>query len=109
MSDTATNPLAPPTEEQIERRRERAYFLWLQEGCPEGQADSYWERAGELLAISDNPGAGLLAPEATEPRPEEAELQDNLGEFPDRVTDQGERRGTPMTRAAELAAEAERD
>jgi Protein of unknown function (DUF2934) len=25
--------------------RERAYFLWEQEGCPEGRADEYWHRA----------------------------------------------------------------
>lgn len=25
--------------------RERAYWLWQQEGCPDGQADDYWRRA----------------------------------------------------------------
>jgi hypothetical protein len=25
--------------------RERAYHLWEQDGCPEGQADEYWQRA----------------------------------------------------------------
>jgi Protein of unknown function (DUF2934) len=25
--------------------RERAYFLWEQEGCPEGRGDEYWHRA----------------------------------------------------------------
>ncbi len=35
--------------ERAERRiRERAYFLWRQEGCPEGRADEHWHRAREL-------------------------------------------------------------
>lgn len=25
--------------------RERAYFLWKQDGCPEGRAEEYWHRA----------------------------------------------------------------
>jgi hypothetical protein len=107
MSNTNdNNPLAPPTHAQIERIRERAYFLWEQDGCPDGQADEYWERARELQAVADSVGSGQLSPDA--PRdgdlPEEAELQDNLGEFPDRLSDQGEHRGTPMTRVAEHAA-----
>lgn len=28
--------------------RERAYFLWLEEGCPENRADEHWFRACEL-------------------------------------------------------------
>ena len=27
------------------RIRERAYFLWKKEGCPEGQDVTFWERA----------------------------------------------------------------
>ena len=27
--------------------RERAYFLWQGDGCPEGRADEYWQRADE--------------------------------------------------------------
>jgi hypothetical protein len=35
--------------ERIERRiRERAYFLWRQEGCPENRADELWRRACEF-------------------------------------------------------------
>jgi hypothetical protein len=29
--------------------RERAYFLWVQEGRPEGRAKTHWERAVEWL------------------------------------------------------------
>lgn len=101
MSDSTTqNPLAPPSQEQIERQRERAYFLWQQDGCPEGRADEYWERAGELIGMENNPDAGQVSPDAPE-YPEEATLQENLGEFPDRLADQGEHRGTPMSREEE--------
>ena len=35
--------------ERMEQRiRERAYFLWRHEGCPEGRADEHWHRAREL-------------------------------------------------------------
>jgi len=33
------------TEQHI---RERAYFLWQQEGCPENRADEHWRRACEF-------------------------------------------------------------
>jgi len=104
MADAATeNPLAPPSEAQLERQRQRAYFLWQEDSCPDGRADEYWERARELLAMGDHPGAGLLSAAAGEPAVDEAALQDNLGEFPDRLSDQGEHRATPMTRDAERA------
>jgi hypothetical protein len=60
------------------------------------------ERARELQALVEHPAAGLL-PNAmlAHPHPEdaieEAELMDNLGEFPLR-TDQGDRITTPMTK-----------
>ena len=91
--------------------KERARKMWEADGSPEGQLPEYLERARELQAIVENPGAGQLPnpmiahPDASdlpvEPI-EEAALQDNLGEFPDRVTDQGDRRETPMTREQEL-------
>ncbi len=28
-----------------DRIREHAYFLWLEEGCPEGQAERHWVAA----------------------------------------------------------------
>lgn len=35
--------------ERTERRvRERAYFLWRQEGCPDGRAEEHWHRAREI-------------------------------------------------------------
>jgi len=35
-------------ERAEQQTRERAYFLWRQEGCPEGRADEHWHRAREL-------------------------------------------------------------
>ena len=35
-------------ERAEQRIRERAYFLWQQEGCPENRADEHWYRAREL-------------------------------------------------------------
>jgi hypothetical protein len=38
--------------------RERAYHLWLQDGCPEGQADFHWHVAREqVLATLRQPTA----------------------------------------------------
>ncbi len=35
-------------ERTEQRIRERAYFLWREEGCPENRADEHWHRAREL-------------------------------------------------------------
>jgi hypothetical protein len=32
-----------------DRIREIAYFLWLEEGCPDGGADRHWHAAEEML------------------------------------------------------------
>ena len=40
--------------QRIEQRiRERAYFLWQQAGCREGQADADWYKAREIEGITD--------------------------------------------------------
>jgi hypothetical protein len=28
--------------------RQRAYFIWQEEGCPDGRADDHWHRAWEM-------------------------------------------------------------
>lgn len=103
-SDTH-NPLAPdPAREQ--RIREHAYHLWQADGSPHGRDMEYWERADELVRMEEagptaqlpNPATAPGAdPTRTEPI-EEAQIQENLGEFPDRFTDQGERRQTPAVK-----------
>ncbi len=105
MSRTSTrsltrNPLAiDPDHEQ--RVRERAYHLWEADGKPHGRDVEYWERARELIGMEESAGSGLLPNPQTIPESpretgiEEAEIQSNLGEFPDRLADQGEVMPTP--------------
>ncbi len=84
----------------------RARKMWRQDGSPTGRLDDYIERARELQAIIDNPTSGLLpnpiatyGPNTPPLLPvEEAELMENLGEFPTRFTDQGDHMQTPMTK-----------
>jgi DUF2934 family protein len=88
--------------EREERIRKRAYELWDADGRPEGRETEFWERAKELLGIEDNPDAGLLPNPMTHPSRaddgvEEAEIQENYGETPGRLTDQGDRPQTPAS------------
>jgi hypothetical protein len=85
--------------------RARARRMWRDAGSPKGREDEYLERARELQAFVDHPDAGLLPnpmvahpqPGVTEQPVEEAELLENLGEFPGR-TDQGDRMPAPMAK-----------
>ncbi len=94
--------------------RLHAEQMWRNEGSPIGRMDEYLERARELQAIIDNPTAGQLPNPMTlhhgeiQPRQplEEAELMENLGEFPGRIGgDQGDHLQTPMTRKARRSLE----
>lgn len=106
MSD---NPLEM-TERREQAIRERAYHLWEADGSPHGREGEFWERASELVGMEESAHAGELPNPATRPGADpshtevidEAALQDNLGEFPDRFADQGERTATP-SRANRLA------
>lgn len=96
----------PNRSDHEQRIREFAYHLWEQAGRPYGRDVEFWERARELVAIEENPAAGLLPNPMTHPtmatgQPEgveEAEIQANYGEFPGRLTDQGDRQETPQPR-----------
>ncbi|HEY5203215.1 MAG TPA: DUF2934 domain-containing protein [Roseiarcus sp.] len=47
---TASEPEpASPTTDRSERIREIAYYLWLDEGCPEGGAERHWTAAETVL------------------------------------------------------------
>ena len=85
-------------EKSMESRvRAHAKRIWLEEGKPKGREKQHLEMARHLVAIEDNQKF------ATEPNPivvpprlgpngepiEEAEIMQNLGEFPT-LTDQGE-------------------
>lgn len=84
----------------------RAQRLWRADGAPKGRLADYIERARELVVIEAHAAAALLPnpmtqrheePPGGEPV-EEAEVMENLGEFPGRLTDQGDRPPVPMTR-----------
>ena len=97
----SNNPLEddPARDERI---RERAYLLWEAEGSVHGREQEYWERARELVGMQESAGAGQLeVPSPDDPSVmagqavEEASIQENLGELPDRLSDQGEHQQTP--------------
>lgn len=100
------NPLEndPARDERI---KQRAYHLWEADHRPHGRDAEYWERARELVGMEESAGFGQLPNPATLPGAdpyrsepvEEAFLQENLGEFPDRFADQGEAQPTPMDRS----------
>jgi hypothetical protein len=102
LSSHNPHPAADPEREH--RVRERAYLMWESDGKPHGRDVEYWERARALVAMEDSAGAGLLPNPQTQSEAgrqrgvEEAEIQENLGEFPDRLADQGEVRPTPAPR-----------
>jgi hypothetical protein len=91
------------------RIRERAYHLWEADGRPHGRDAEYWERAEELTAIEDSRGAGQLPNPLSQNAPipgvtvEEAQIQENYGEFPGALTDQGDRAQTPGPRKKPVA------
>ena len=48
--------------------RERAYHLWMAEGCPDGNAETHWLVAQrEILAFSLD-GLGNVLPAAAKPK-----------------------------------------
>ena len=97
MSD---NPLED-TPERLQRIRQQAYHLWEEDGRPDGRDVDYWDRARILVGIEESPGAGQLNETIVRDTAvdgvtvDEASIQDNLGEFPDRLADQGEVQATP--------------
>ena len=51
-SETAPGTTRDADREQ--RIRIKAFYIWLDEGCPEGRAEVHWDMATELIAIEDN-------------------------------------------------------
>jgi hypothetical protein len=90
------NPLDDSDATRQQHIRERAYHLWEADGRPEGRSAEYWERASELIGMEESPMAGQVP--VHDEISEEASIQDNLGEFPDRFSDQGDRQETPSKR-----------
>jgi hypothetical protein len=80
-----------------QRIRARAYQLWQDDGEPEGRAADHWDKARILVAIQDDKTSlKRVAPNASEP----LEIQDNLGELPGPLTDQGDRAQVPLEEVA---------
>jgi hypothetical protein len=45
---------APTTDDDREELiRTKAFYIWLDEGCPEGRADAHWHMATELVASEE--------------------------------------------------------
>lgn len=103
----STNPLEPDPDRDA-RTRLRAYHLWQADGEPHGADLEYWERAAVMVRMEDSAGAAQLNPrelsqtDSTGRIIEEASIQDNLGEFPDRLSDQGDHPQTPSVRNRSL-------
>jgi hypothetical protein len=55
---------APSMDEELIRTK--AFYIWLDEGCPEGRADAHWQMAVELLATEE----GRFDPPVTQGHPE---------------------------------------
>ena len=70
-----------------QRIRDRAYKIWVDEGCPEGREKEHWELAKFAIAQHDGMASSLVPPNQPTSEPIEAVL--NQGEFPTLV-DQGE-------------------
>jgi len=83
------------------RIRKKAHMLWEEAGRPEGRAEDHWDKARILVAIEDDrTSLKPVAQVSSEP----LEIQDNLGELPGALTDQGDRMQVP---AEELASRAQ--
>jgi hypothetical protein len=112
----AINPLDDHDPAYQARVRERAYHLWEADGRPEGNDQDFWERARELVDMELSGVTGQMANPASDPHAdplapdiiENPSIQENLGEFPDRFADQGERVETPKPKR-KRAEKAERD
>jgi hypothetical protein len=98
--------MAKTDTDHDQRIRTLAQRLWRADGSPKDRMPEYLERARELQGIVDNPTAGLLPNPMTQHHGEippvepveEAEILENLGEFPVVFSDQGDRLSAPTTR-----------
>jgi hypothetical protein len=100
---TRSEPSNTAEEDREQRIRNKAYHIWLEEGCPEGRAEAHWDMATELVAIEENYSATLKPVQdgrskATGEPVEPLLSIENAGEFPT-LTDQGEENMHPATRA----------
>ncbi|MFO1105937.1 MAG: DUF2934 domain-containing protein [Amaricoccus sp.] len=57
------------SEEHQDQIRQRAHAIWLQQGCPDGQADQHWHQASAELAAETRPRPRRKAAAAGAPAP----------------------------------------
>jgi hypothetical protein len=57
----------PEENDKEQRIRERAYFLWIEEGKPEGRDKEHWEAARAALEEEEQPRGEHEANEARPP------------------------------------------
>jgi hypothetical protein len=64
---------APSTDDNREQLT-KAFYIWLDEGCPEGRADAHWQMATEQAAaeggradLAAQPGTNPTTPRAAQP------------------------------------------
>lgn len=94
-----------------QRIRDRAYAIWLDEGCPEGRDADHWlkaERAilAETAAIPDRSPvvAVVKAPrKTTNAKPKAVKAIEQTGIAPEAVTAETPKARKPRTRRAETA------
>ncbi len=77
--------------DESDRVRERAYFLWLEEGCPDGQAERHWLAAETLIEADSSERTPIESEPAEEParefacgstRSRRGRLADSSGAWP---------------------------
>lgn len=92
------NPLDDPKRDAAIRRE--AKLLWEADGKPAGGPEAYLEKAEDLISIKGvplgTPVGDLPPPELADVQIEDSHLQENLGEFPEHNTDQGDKRHFPV-------------
>jgi Protein of unknown function (DUF2934) len=52
-------------EDREYRIRDRAYLIWVQEGCPDGAAERHWLMAEEIVNEEDTGVGALLTAQET--------------------------------------------
>ena len=87
-------------DDREERIRVKAFYIWLDKGCPDGRAEVHWDMAAELVTIEDN-YRHTLKPIGEAGEPVEPLLAvENAGEFPT-LRDQSEETIQPLGRKTE--------
>jgi hypothetical protein len=73
MSGVVAHLIAAPAptkdSDREQRIRTKAFYIWLDEGCPEGRAEVHWDMATELVAVEDDQASTMKSVEAQDKTP----------------------------------------